>query len=438
MESLLDEKSIGNSKPGVKKTLIMFSLLWIGPLFILGILSYVISGIEAFENRSLNIFLVGYFLCTATGSSIFVPVLKKWNRRPLQSLIVAAVATWLSIFIYDAIYSNVMFGHAEISISARRGILGVAVVAVGIFLVKSFLQPRRDFTFEFRSNFWKYVKFAVVIAVLQGLFIGSIFAVELWDRSPGLISMYMFGSLFYGLLCAMTALLALFALTSIRFLRSQTLLLVFLTFVACVIVGTFYGVGVLPHLRKMKILVIGLFPAFFTASAMVFLLVRQNSDSRYERKFRRLDNSLSRRNSEYLELRQQTNPHFFFNNLNMLLGLIESDPEIALIFGNRLSHVYRRFLKSDDQDFIPLADELAFISEYIEIYRAKFGSAFNLVLEAEPTQHHFILAHALQEIIDNIFKHNIMEEDHPVDISLSIKNENLVVQNSVRFKDVSE
>ncbi|MBD3581131.1 sensor histidine kinase [Flavobacterium selenitireducens] len=438
MESLLDRQRIGIFNPGVKKALVIFSLLWIVPLLVLGIVSYSIHDIEVLENWDFNFFLMGYFMCTATGSLIFVSLLKKWKQRRLQSLCISTFGTWLLVFIYDALYSNAIFGHADIRTSAKRAILGVAVVAVGIFLIKLSMQPRRDVNFEFRLNFWKYAKFAVFIALIQGLFIGGIFLVELWDKSSGLISMYMFGSVFYGLLSAMTALFVLFALTGIKFLRSQTLLLVFLTFVACVIVGTFYGIGVLRHMRKMQILVIGLFPAFFTASAMVFLLMQRSSAREQEQKFRKLDSSLSRRNSEYLELRQQTNPHFFFNNLNMLLGLVESDPEKALVFGRTLANVYRKFLKPDDQDFVSLSEEMAFVSEYLEIYRAKFGNSFSLSIDVKASDGDYILAHSLQEIIDNIFKHNILDNEHPITIGISTRGKSLVITNTVRARQHAE
>lgn len=437
MESSIDGKLIGNSKPEAKKSFIIFSLLWIGPLLILAIISYLTSGSEALGNWKLYFFLVGYFICTAIASSVFIPLLKKWKRRTAQTFLIAAGVTWLLIFVYDALYSNAIFEHAVIRISAVRAFLGVAVAAVGFFLVKLFTRPRLDADFEFRSNFWKYAKFAILIALLQGLFIGSIFVVELWHRLPGLLSIYVFGSLVYGLLSAMTSLLAIFVLTRIRFLRSQTALLVVLTFAACMIVGTLYGVTVLPHIRKVKIVVIGLFPAFFTASSMVFLLIRQNSNKNQERKFRRLDNSLSKRNSEYLELRQQTNPHFFFNNLNMLLGLVESDPGKALIFGRRLANVYRKFLKPDDQDFVSLRDEMAFVSEYLEIYRAKFGTSFLLEIDVDASDGDYILAHSLQEIIDNIFKHNILDDEKPMEIKISKIGESLTITNTVRARQAA-
>ena len=70
--------------------------------------------------------------------------------------------------------------------------------------------------------------------------------------------------------------------------------------------------------------------------------------------------------------------HFLFNNLNTLISFIEVNPTKAIDFGHNLANVYRHYLKRQDEDFVLLKDELLFIKEYLEIYKAKFENGFNL------------------------------------------------------------
>ncbi|RYZ85107.1 MAG: hypothetical protein EOP06_16840 [Proteobacteria bacterium] len=174
-----------------------------------------------------------------------------------------------------------------------------------------------------------------------------------------------------------------------------------------------------------------IFPCFFSTAGVTFLLLQQAKD----RKLKLLNKSFAKKESEYSQLKRQVNPHFFFNNLSMLLSFIESDPKKAVEFGQRLSNVYRKFLKTDDEDFVQLSHEMNFIYEYIEIYRAKFGQSFILAVELKLySDHDYILADALQEIIDNIFKHNIFEDDEPMTIEIFNADKNLIVRNSTRPK----
>ena len=57
-------------------------------------------------------------------------------------------------------------------------------------------------------------------------------------------------------------------------------------------------------------------------------------------------------------LRYQLNPHFLFNNMNVMISLIELDPKKAVAFGHNLSNVYRYYLKNQTEDFVSLKEEM--------------------------------------------------------------------------------
>ena len=71
---------------------------------------------------------------------------------------------------------------------------------------------------------------------------------------------------------------------------------------------------------------------------------------------------------EYLKLKQQVNPHFLFNSLNILDCLIcENKNEDASTFVHKLAGVYRYMLKNGVLELINLRDELAFTGMYNQV-----------------------------------------------------------------------
>jgi LytS/YehU family sensor histidine kinase len=142
--------------------------------------------------------------------------------------------------------------------------------------------------------------------------------------------------------------------------------------------------------------------------------------------------------AQYLELKNQINPHFLFNNLNTLISFIEVNPTKAIDFGHNLANVYRHYLKKHDEDFILLKDELLFIKEYLEIYKAKFENGFNFSISEEFRDNQYVLSSSIQELIDNIFKHNNLDEDQPIEIKIYTENDYLVIYNSIDSNNLAD
>ena len=178
-----------------------------------------------------------------------------------------------------------------------------------------------------------------------------------------------------------------------------------------------------------------LLTSFFITSLISAIVLYRNQMLTNNEKIKILRSSFSRKEAEYLQLKNQVSPHFLFNNLNTLISLIETNPDQAIEFGHNLSNVYRHHLKSQPEDFVPLNDELAFIENYLEIYKTKFESGFVVSLQNENTSELYILSNSLQEVIDNIFKHNFPDDQNPIQILIQIENQSLVVINSIRMKE---
>lgn len=153
-------------------------------------------------------------------------------------------------------------------------------------------------------------------------------------------------------------------------------------------------------------------------------------------KIKKLTSSLSKKEAEYLQLKNQINPHFLFNNLNVLVSFIELDPKKAIEFGHHLSNVYRHYLKNQTEDYVSLEGEISFITEYLSIYKAKFEKGFCYKMPEHIAENQYILPNCLQELIDNIFKHNVVAEEIPLEIEIFIEANTLIIQNTINKKKV--
>ncbi|MBD2700336.1 histidine kinase [Spirosoma sp. BT702] len=135
-------------------------------------------------------------------------------------------------------------------------------------------------------------------------------------------------------------------------------------------------------------------------------------------------------------LKQQVNPHFLFNSLNVLDSLIEDDPKQARVFLEELSTVYRYLLRANEQHLTDLGTELDFIHSYYHLLKTRHGPALQLnVTIDERYQSHRIPPLTLQLLIENAVKHNIILPDQPLQIDIiTDQDSRLQVRNNVQRK----
>ena len=136
--------------------------------------------------------------------------------------------------------------------------------------------------------------------------------------------------------------------------------------------------------------------------------------------------------SKINQLKHQLNPHFLFNNLNVLDQLIDEDKVQASHFLNEFSEIYRYVLQSSDTDLVSIEQELEFATQYFNLIKYKYGNAYNLKINKKQTQGH-ITPLTLQLLIENAIKHNYATIDQPVYITIDI-DDNVCVTNTVNVK----
>ncbi len=123
--------------------------------------------------------------------------------------------------------------------------------------------------------------------------------------------------------------------------------------------------------------------------------------------------------SQFEVLRQQVNPHFLFNSLNVLTSLIKLEPDLAEKFTEHLSKVYRYVLENKDNDLVDLSTELDFLDAYMFLLNIRFMDKIKMDVNISlDPQRYYILPLALQLIIENAIKHNTMSKKMPLHIKI--------------------
>jgi ligand-binding sensor domain-containing protein len=140
--------------------------------------------------------------------------------------------------------------------------------------------------------------------------------------------------------------------------------------------------------------------------------------------------------AEYEQLRSQVNPHFLFNTLNTLTSLIEEDQEAAVQYTMQLSDLYRSMLAYKDQDLIYLTEELALLEKYMYIQQSRFRGGLHVHLNIPPDVRsgRKIIPLALQLLVENAIKHNIVSLTQPLHIFIQADESTITVRNTLQRK----
>ena len=132
---------------------------------------------------------------------------------------------------------------------------------------------------------------------------------------------------------------------------------------------------------------------------------------------------------KYLKL--QLDPHFVFNSLSTLAGMIEDEPQRAEEYVVRLSQVYRYMLFNIDKDYMTISEAMDFARTYISLLNLKYNDKIILELDVEKVKEEDrILALSIQLLIENAVKHNSPQENRPLHIQISVQENMLTIKNN--------
>jgi LytS/YehU family sensor histidine kinase len=137
---------------------------------------------------------------------------------------------------------------------------------------------------------------------------------------------------------------------------------------------------------------------------------------------------------QYEALKNQVNPHFLFNSLNTLSGLIGKDADRAQLFVKQLSDIYRYILEQKDRELVPLETEIKFVDNYISLMKIRFGENLKITKNIPSKKPYRIIPLSVQMLVENAIKHNIISKDMPLSISIEVRDDQLEVKNNFQRK----
>ena len=137
--------------------------------------------------------------------------------------------------------------------------------------------------------------------------------------------------------------------------------------------------------------------------------------------------------AELKALKAQINPHFFFNTLNTIAALIPSDPALAEVSVERLAQMFRYALAGSERGQVSLEEELAFVDDYLEIERARFGERMQITREIDSRALSTpVPSLILQPLVENAVKHG---HDDDGRIALDIRVEAVGSEATIAISD---
>lgn len=141
--------------------------------------------------------------------------------------------------------------------------------------------------------------------------------------------------------------------------------------------------------------------------------------------------------AKFETLKNQIDPHFLFNSLNVLTSLIEENPENAQKFTTSLSKIYRYVLEQKDKELVSVEEELSFAKTYMNLLKMRFENSVFYELPATVNNPEAkVVPLSLQLILENTVKHNIASESKPLHIRIYEKGDYLVIENDYQKKEV--
>ena len=136
---------------------------------------------------------------------------------------------------------------------------------------------------------------------------------------------------------------------------------------------------------------------------------------------------------QYLNLKQQVNPHFLFNSLNILDALVlDGQDKEASEYIHKLAGIYRYMLRNEEESTVTLRDEMTYVEMYRDLLKVRFQKGLNVEVSipSEDLSRHVIPC-SVQLIIENATKHNAVSPSRPLNVSVVSDGQTVTVTNNL-------
>lgn len=132
-------------------------------------------------------------------------------------------------------------------------------------------------------------------------------------------------------------------------------------------------------------------------------------------------------------LKNQINPHFLFNSLNILASLAWQDADKTNRFTKKLSSVYRYLLTTRERQTVTLQEELQFLDSYLYLENIRFGDTLHVnIVTTAGADCRMVIPASIQMLVENALKHNINTRRSPLVIDITTDNDGITVSNNLQ------
>jgi len=169
------------------------------------------------------------------------------------------------------------------------------------------------------------------------------------------------------------------------------------------------SIQVAPKVRNLQFM--GADMALLNSLASEFSIILDNQrlrEKKIEQERREKDLQILATRAELKALRAQINPHFLFNALGAIAGLISRDASRARETVEQLAEVFRYTLCRSENEWVRLAEEMDFVAAYLDVERSRFGPRLQIEIAVEEAARRLMVpAMVMQVLVENAIKHGV-------------------------------
>lgn len=197
-----------------------------------------------------------------------------------------------------------------------------------------------------------------------------------------------------------------------------------------------YGWEDIKNPLKLNIIYAGLINLFFHLLNTINLLFNEYKNKREEAEVLRATTE----QAQIQLLKNQINPHFLFNNLNVLSSMVIRDNPEANHFIEEFSKVYRYIINNQDKELVSLKTELEFVEPYLFLLKKRFTDGLSVSIDIPEKYKQFqVVPAAVQMLVENAIKHNVVSSSKRLHISIHGNGNNvLIVSNNIQPRKTVE
>ncbi|WP_298327178.1 2TM domain-containing protein [uncultured Dokdonia sp.] len=180
-----------------------------------------------------------------------------------------------------------------------------------------------------------------------------------------------------------------------------------------------------------------IFPFLITAVATSSFYAVSRWKNKQESKVKQSKIIAGAASAKFDALKNQLDPHFLFNSLNVLASLIEENPKQATKFTTSLSKVYRYVLEQKNKELVPLEEELTFARTYMNLIKMRFEDSIVVEIpENASHQEYKVVPLSLQLLLENAVKHNQVTPNKKLYIKIYEDGNRLFIENNIQAKQI--